>query len=93
MTLLQPGSLATLRPTLDRRFWLVPLGTAGALLLLGIDRRHPEPALHPDDPTEMVNLVVWLASAPLIGLPARVRDFPSAPGCERSRSSRRLRRE
>jgi hypothetical protein len=67
---LQPGGLAALRSTLDGRFWLVAaLATAGSLLLLGVPTAViPNPFFIRMTPTETFNVVVWLASAPLIGL-------------------------
>lgn len=67
---LQPGTLDALRSTLDARFWLVAaLATAGALLLLGVPTAViPNPFFIRMTPTEPFNVVVWLVSAPLIGL-------------------------
>src|SRR3970282_1369511 len=67
---LQPGSLAALRSTLRGRFWVVAgLATAGSLLLLGVPTAViPNPLFIRMTPTETFNVVVWLASAPLIGL-------------------------
>lgn len=67
---LPSGSLAALRSTLDWRFWLVAaLATAGSLLLLGVPTAViPNPFFIRMTPTETFNVVVWLASAPLIGL-------------------------
>ena len=66
----RPGSLAALRSTLDARYWLVAaLGTAAALLLLGIPTAViPNPFFIRMTPTEGFNVVVWVVSAPLIGL-------------------------
>jgi hypothetical protein len=66
----RPGSLAALRSTLDARYWLVAaLGTAAALLLLGIPTAViPNPFFIRMTPTEGFNHVVWVVSAPLIGL-------------------------
>lgn len=65
-----PGSLAALRSTFDKRFWLVAgLATIGSLLLLGIPTAViPNPYFIRMTPTETFNFVVWIASAPLIGL-------------------------
>jgi hypothetical protein len=67
---LQPGSLAALRSTLDRRFWLIAgLATVGSLIVLGVPTAViPNPFFIRMTPTETFNVVVWLASAPLIGL-------------------------
>ncbi len=67
---LQPGGLPALRSTLDRRFWLVAgLATAGSLLVLGVPTAViPNPFFIRMTPTEAFNIVVWLISAPLIGL-------------------------
>lgn len=67
---LQPGSLAALLSTLDGRFWLVAaLATAGSLLVLGVPTAViPNPFFIRMTPTETFNVVIWLASAPLIGL-------------------------
>lgn len=67
---LQPGSLAALRSTLDGRFWLVAaLATVGSLLVLGVPTAVvPNPFFIRMTPTETFNVVVWLTSAPLIGL-------------------------
>lgn len=67
---LRPGSLAALRSTMDGRFWLVAaLATAGSLLALGVPSAViPNPFFVRMTPTETFNLLVWLTSAPLIGL-------------------------
>ena len=76
---------------LDQRFWIVAiLGTIGAALVLGIPTAMiPNPFFGRMTPTEPVNLVVWLASAPLMGLlaatylakpPARAVDIHAASG-------------
>lgn len=67
---LQPGSLTALRSTMDRRFWLVAtLATAGSLLVLGVPTAViPNPFFIRMTSTETFNVVIWLASAPLIGL-------------------------
>lgn len=69
-TQLRPGGIAALRSTLDRRFWAVAgLATAGSLLLLGLPTAViPNPFFIRMTPTETFNLLVWLLSAPLIGL-------------------------
>jgi hypothetical protein len=66
----RPGSLGALRSTLDARYWLVAaLGTVAALLLLGIPTAViPNPFFIRMTPTEGFNAVVWVVSAPLIGL-------------------------
>lgn len=66
----RPGSIAAVRSTLDRRFWAVAvLATVGSLLLLGLPTAViPNPFFIRMTPTETFNLVVWLGSAPLIGL-------------------------
>ncbi len=55
---------------LDLRFWVVAIvGTIAAALFLGIPTAViPNPFFARMTPTEPVNLAVWLASAPLIGL-------------------------
>ena len=67
---LHPGSVAALRSTLDRRFLAVAgLATAGSLLLLGVPTAViPNPFFIRMTPTETFSLLVWLLSAPLIGL-------------------------
>ncbi len=67
---LNPGGLEALRSTLDVRFWIVAApGTIGALILLGVPTAViPNPFFIRMTPMETFNLVVWLASAPLIGL-------------------------
>lgn len=67
---LQPGGIAALRSTLDGRFWLVAaLATAGSLLVLGVPTAIiPNPFFIRMTPTEAFNIVVWVTSAPLIGL-------------------------
>jgi hypothetical protein len=67
---LRPGGLAALRSTLDGPFWLVAaLATAGSLLILGVPTAViPNPFFIRMTPTETFNVLVWLASAPLIGL-------------------------
>lgn len=67
---LRPGGVAALRSTLDGRFWLVAaLATAGSLIALGVPTAViPNPFFIRMTPTETLNMVVWLASAPLIGL-------------------------
>ena len=65
-----PRGPAALRSTLDRRFWVVAiLATGGSLILLGVPTAViPNPLFVRMTPTEVSNLVVWLVSAPLIGL-------------------------
>lgn len=81
---LPPGSLSALKSTLDARYWVVAaLGTLAALLILGIPTAIiPSPFFVRMTPTETFNLVVWLASSPLIGLLlatyVRPRDHPAA---------------
>lgn len=67
---LRPGSLAALHSTIDRRFLGVAvLATAGSLIVLGIPTAViPNPFFVRMTPTETFNVLVWLASAPLIGL-------------------------
>ncbi len=59
-----------LRSTLDVRFWIVAfVATLGSMLLLGVPTAViPNPFFIRMTPTETFNVVVWLASAPLIGL-------------------------
>ncbi len=77
---LRPGSLAAVRSTLDGRFWLVAgLATAGSLLLLGLPTAViPNPLFIRMTPTETFNVVVWLTSAPLIGL--LIATYVRVPG-------------
>ncbi len=76
---------------LDLRFWIVAMiGTIAAALALGVPTAViPNPFFGRMTPTEPVNLVVWLASAPLMGLlvatylartPARDVDIHEASG-------------
>jgi hypothetical protein len=76
---------------LDQRFWIAAiLGTIGAALALGIPTAViPNQFFARMTPTEPVNLVVWLASSPLMGLlaatylakpPARTVDIHAASG-------------
>lgn len=67
---LQPGSLAALRSTIDLKFTIVGvLATVGALLVLGVPTAViPNPFFIRMTPTETFNVLVWLTSAPLIGL-------------------------
>lgn len=66
----RPGSPDALRSTLDGRYWLVAgLGTVAALIVLGVPTAViPNPMFVRMTPTEGFNVVVWLVSAPLIGL-------------------------
>lgn len=66
----QPGSLQALKSTLDARYWLLAgIGTVAALVVLGVPTAVvPNPFFVRMTPTETFNIVVWLASAPLIGL-------------------------
>lgn len=66
----RPGRFAARRTTLDRRFWLVAaLATVGSLLLLGVPTAViPNPFFVRMTPTETFNVIVWLLSAPLVGL-------------------------
>ncbi len=77
---LAPGSVAALRSTLNARFWLVAaLATVGSLLLLGVPTAViPNPFFTRMTPTETFNVIVWLASAPLVGL--LVATYVHAPG-------------
>ncbi len=77
---LEAGTLTALRSTLDRRFLVVAaLGTIGSLLLLGVPTAViPNPFFIRMTPTEPFNAVVWLASAPLIGL--LIATYVRAPG-------------
>ena len=80
----QEGSLPALRSTMDRRLWVVAvLATAGAIVLLGVPIAViPNPIFVRMTQTEAFNVIVWIGSAPLIGLliatyvrpPARVVD-------------------
>lgn len=56
--------------TLDRRFWIAAaLGTLAGLLVLGIPTAViPNPFFSRMTPTEPIQLLTWLSSAPLIGL-------------------------
>lgn len=67
---LRPGSIAALRSSLDWRFWAIAiLATVGSLVLLGVPTAViPNPFFVRMTPTETMNVLVWLASAPLIGL-------------------------
>lgn len=67
---LKPGGFGALISTLDARFWFAALiGTLGALIVLGVPTAViPNPFFIRMTPTQTFNLVVWLASAPLIGL-------------------------
>ncbi len=67
---IRPGSIDALRSTLDARYWLVAaLGTVGALVVLGVPTAViPNPFFIRMTPTETFNVIVWLASAPFIGL-------------------------
>lgn len=64
------GSFTALRTTFDGRFWLVAaLATLGSLLLLGVPTAViPNPFFIRMTPTETFNVIVWLGSAPLVGL-------------------------
>ena len=92
---IRPGSIAALRSTLDRRFWVVALlATAGSLLLLGVPTAViPNPLFVRMTPAETFSILVWLGSAPLIGLlvatyvrPPRLalRGASSEPGAGRA---------
>jgi hypothetical protein len=67
---LQPGSRAALRSTIDARFCIFALlATFGSLLVLGVPTAViPNPFFIRMTPTETFSVLVWLASAPLIGL-------------------------
>lgn len=62
--------MQALMSTLDARYWVVAAAaTAAALLLLGVPTAViPNPFFIRMTPTETFNVIVWLASAPLIGL-------------------------
>lgn len=64
------GALERLARTLDRRFWLAAAGgTVAALVVLGIPSAIiPNPFFTRMIATEPFNVLVWLASAPLVGL-------------------------
>jgi len=70
-----------LRSTLDERFWLVAgLATMGSLLVLGVPTAViPNPFFIRMIPTEPFNVIVWLVSAPLIGLLIATYGRPPAP--------------
>lgn len=87
-TLIRPGSVAALRSTLDRRFWAVAvLATVGSLLLLGVPTAViPNPLFIRMTPTETFNLLVWLGSAPLIGLLIATYVRPPSLALDRARS-------
>ncbi|MEK6720057.1 MAG: hypothetical protein AABZ33_05225 [Chloroflexota bacterium] len=76
------GSFAALRTTFDGRFWLVAvLATLGSLLLLGVPTAViPNPFFIRMTPTETFNVIVWLASAPLVGLLAATYVRPPGHG-------------
>lgn len=80
-TTIRPGSAAALRSTLDRRFWVVAvLATAGSLLLLGVPTAViPNPLFVRMTPAETFNILVWLGSAPLIGLLVATYVRPPRP--------------
>ena len=84
---LPPGSLAALRSTLDRRFWGVAiLATAGSLIVLGVPTAViPNPLFIRMTPTETFNVLVWLGSAPLIGLLIATYVRPPRRALERER--------
>ena len=65
-----PGARERLLTTLDRRFWVTALlGTIASAIVLGVPSAViPNPFFVRMTPTEPVNLVVWLVSAPLAGL-------------------------
>jgi hypothetical protein len=60
----------TLRSTLDRRYWAAAAGgTLVTLLVLGVPSAVlPNPFFIRMLPTEPLNVIVWLLSAPLVGL-------------------------
>jgi len=70
-----------LRSTLDERFWLVAgLATMGSLLVLGVPTAViPNPFFIRMIPIEPFNVIVWLVSAPLIGLLIATYGRPPAP--------------
>ena len=81
---LEANGLGALLSTVDGRFWVVAvLATIGSLLLLGVPTAViPNPFFVRMTPTETFNVVVWLASAPLVGLliATYVRPPRHAPG-------------
>jgi hypothetical protein len=83
---LEADGLRALLSTVDRRFWLVAaVATIGSLLLLGVPSAViPNPFFVRMTPTETFNVVVWLASAPLVGLliATYVRPPGHGPGHE-----------
>ena len=83
---LRPGSFGALRSTLDRRFWAVAvLATAGSLVLLGVPTAViPNPFFVRMTPTETFNILVWLLSAPLIGLLVATYVRPPRPAFGRA---------
>jgi hypothetical protein len=83
---LRPGSIAALRSTLDRRFWVVAVAaTTGSLLLLGVPTAViPNPFFVRMVPTETFNVLVWLLSAPLIGLLIGTYVRPPRPALDRA---------
>lgn len=85
---LRPGSIAALLSTLDRRFWAVAvLATAGSLVLLGVPTAViPNPFFVRMTPTETFNILVWLLSAPLIGLLIATYVRPPKPAFGRATS-------
>ena len=83
-----PGRVAALRSTLDPRFWTVAvLATGGSLLLLGVPTAVvPNPFFIRMTPTETFNILVWLLSAPLIGLLVATYVRPPSRSFGRERS-------
>lgn len=67
---LRPGSLGALRSTLGLRYWFVAgVASLAALIVLGIPTAViPNPFFARMTPTEDIQVVIWLVSAPLIGL-------------------------
>ena len=83
---IRPGSAAALRSTLDRRFWVVALvATAGSLLLFGVPTAViPNPLFVRMTPAETFTILVWLGSAPLIGLLVATYVHPPRPAFGRA---------
>ena len=88
--MIRPGTVAALRSTLDRRFWIVAvLATVGSLLLLGVPTAVvPNPFFIRMTPTETSNTMVWLMSSPLIGLLVATYVRPPRPALGRATGER-----
>lgn len=90
----RPGGLGALRSTLDVRYWIVAgLATLAALIVLGVPTAViPNPFFVRMTPTEGIQVVIWLVSAPLIGLlvatyvrpPAHPGHAPTEAGAGRA---------